>query len=153
MNWAIEFAPYDLDADFNENFVHTSTKEDYYVLKQREQRCGKVIWQTVMQLIYTILYLSMLIYRFEVSNSFSHNKDLEEIILSHKVPRESVIFEQQTYFSSVTELASLSEIGIWFESFQADFDKRTIIVTDELTLDTTKYDLYYLLNEKNYIMF
>ena len=48
MNWAIEFAPYDLDADFNENFVHTSTKEDYYVLKQREQRCGKVIWQTVM---------------------------------------------------------------------------------------------------------
>jgi hypothetical protein len=33
MNWAVEFAPYDLDADFNENFVHTSTKEDYYVLK------------------------------------------------------------------------------------------------------------------------
>ena len=53
----------------------------------------------------------------------------------------------------MTELVNLEEIGIWFESFQADFDKRNINVTDELTLKQANYSLYYLLNEKNYIMF
>ena len=44
MNWAVEFAPYDLDAEFNDKNTHTSSKEDKYIVKQKEQRCGKVIW-------------------------------------------------------------------------------------------------------------
>ena len=117
LNWAAEFSPFDLDAEFNENFVHTSTKEDYYVLKQKEQRCGKVIWQTVLQLIYTILYLSMLILRFEVSNSFHQNKDLEDIILSHRVQRPKFQLQDEDYYSSVEELVNFFEIAAWFDSF------------------------------------
>ena len=106
-----------------------------------------------MQLIYTILYLSMLISRFEVSNSYHQNKDLEDIILSHRVEKPKYSDSDETYFSSVTELVSLNEIALWFESFQKDFYMRTITVVDDLTLGTSTYDLFYLLNDKNYIMF
>ena len=61
--------------------------------------------------------------------------------------------DDEIYFSSVTELVSLGEIALWFESFQEDFYMRTITVVDDLTLGTSKYDLFYLLNDKNYIMF
>ena len=102
-----------------------------------------------MQLIYTILYLSMLISRFEVSNSFHQNKDLEDIILSHRVERQ--LPDNDPYFSSVNELVSILEIALWFESFQDEFEDKTIIVTD--ALGESIYDLFYLMNEKNYIMF
>ena len=90
-----------------------------------------------MQLIYTILYLSMLIFRFEVSNSFHQNKDLEDIILSHRVQKPVFSANDEPYFSSVTELGSLGEIGNWFNSFQKDFYKKTITIVGDNLDDTT----------------
>lgn len=36
------------------------------MIKQREQRCGKVIWRTLLQLVYMFLYLYVVIQRYPV---------------------------------------------------------------------------------------
>ena len=61
--------------------------------------------------------------------------------------------DDEPYFSSVKELLSINEIALWFDSFQEDFHMRTITVIDAISLDASTYDLYYLMNDKNYIMF
>lgn len=66
MNWTKEFEWHNLDADFDLDMKHTSNKQDAILVKQREQRCGKVIWTTFMQVIYTALYLYLIIDRFNV---------------------------------------------------------------------------------------
>ena len=71
MDWAKEFEWHNLDADFDQDTKHTSSKQDDLLVKQREQRCGKVIWTTFMQVIYTVLYLYLIIDRFNAEAAYS----------------------------------------------------------------------------------
>ena len=64
MNWNKEFEVYDLDADMLVDERHTSNKQDAFMIKEREKRCGKVIWTTLLQLVYLSLYLFLIVYRY-----------------------------------------------------------------------------------------
>ena len=54
------------------------------MIKQREQRCGKVIWTTMLQIVYMFLYLCLIIYRYPIGDMYSMNYDAEEIIWRHQ---------------------------------------------------------------------
>jgi len=47
------------------------------MIKQREQRCGKVIWKTLVQLLYMGLYLYVIFTRNNITAMQQHNKDME----------------------------------------------------------------------------
>lgn len=66
MHWNKSYDPYNLDVDLTQDIRHTSNKQDALMIKQREQRCGKVIWTTFLTLIYVVLYLLMFTTRYEV---------------------------------------------------------------------------------------
>lgn len=84
MNWSKNFEVYDLDADLQQDSKHTSNKQDAFMIKQREQRCGKVIWTTMLQVVYMFLYLVLIIDRYAIGHMFSANHDTKEIIWKHQ---------------------------------------------------------------------
>lgn len=83
-NWNNDFEVYNLDADLQQDSKHTSNKQDAFMIKQREQRCGKVIWRTLLQLVYMFLYLYVVISRYPLQKQHDINLDIEEIIWRHK---------------------------------------------------------------------
>ena len=54
------------------------------MIKQREQRCGKVIWTTLLQIVYMFLYLYLFIDRYQIGDMHNQNIDIEEIVWWHK---------------------------------------------------------------------
>ena len=77
MKWVKDFEVYDLNADLQQDLRHTSNKQDAFMIKQREQRCGKVIWKTLVQLIYMGLYLYVIFSRNNITSMQQHNNDID----------------------------------------------------------------------------
>lgn len=50
------------------------------MVKQREQRCGKVIWTTILQLVYMFLYLFLIVDRYSIQKMYVMNSDLKELL-------------------------------------------------------------------------
>jgi len=151
MKWSKDFEVYDLDADLQQDLRHTSNKQDEFMIKQREQRCGKVIWKTLVQLLYMGLYLYLLFNRNDITAMRNQNQNIEEIILKtrfHGFENEDVIMFEEIDFTSFDKVIAFIQL----------MDKNLLTegeieIKNELdTTDIKSTTMFYLGNSNNYIV-
>ena len=76
------------------------------MIKQREQRCGKVIWKTLVQLLYMGLYLYVIFNRNNITAMQQHNSDIDQIVQKSRYTDDQgrVIVMDEIDFSSYLKL-------------------------------------------------
>ena len=146
---------YDLDADINHDTKHTSNKQDAIMVKQREQRCGKVIWTTILQLFYMFLYLYLIIDRYNIGQMYSMNLDLKEIMLNTPFYHGS---EDSSIKIKTHILNHPTEDGFfeWVSNIeQEQFISSTVELFDdgEFSKQAFKADVFFIHEKSNYIVF
>ena len=122
MNWFKEYKRYELDQDLQQESDHAISSLDskLKMKKEREYRCGVVIWSTVLLLVYSVLYMYMHYLRYSAEFFFNYNTEIGAIlkrqtILTEEVPNGS---RNRTY----DELFRTELILEWLETFDT-FDK------------------------------
>ena len=50
------------------------------MVRQKEVRCGKVIWTITIQLIYLAVYYALIMDRYPIYKIYEQNLDMDEII-------------------------------------------------------------------------
>ena len=83
-DWMKEFTRWDLDADLKQDQANTSAQQEAYMIKQKEQRCGIIIWTTLLQVLYAMVYVFMIYTRFDITKSFFLSTDYEQILMNFK---------------------------------------------------------------------
>lgn len=77
MDWNKLFAVQAFDSDLLTTQQLTSDKQDELMVRQKERRCGMVIWATIMQAFYCSLYVALNNDRLQSSQYELHNEDIE----------------------------------------------------------------------------
>ena len=120
------------------------------MIKQREQRCGKVIWKTLVQLLYMGLYLYVIFNRNNITAMQQHNSDIDQIVTKSRYMDDEgrVIVMDEIDFSSYMKLIDFLKL-----MDQNLLLEKNTTITSEVDVTAAKIaNLYYLMNEKNYIV-
>lgn len=127
------------------------------MIKQREQRCGRVIWTTALTCFYVILYTYMLLSRYQINEIHIANDDLREIIWQHPFSNyEAVVagpLEEKLY---IDDSHSSAALFAWLKSLEDSiYTKLDISLNvDEDNPEANDEDatLYFIFDNKNYII-
>jgi hypothetical protein len=103
-DWMQDFTRWDLDADLKMDASNSSAQQEAQNVKQRQQRCGIVIWTTCLQLVYTLIYIMMIYTRFHTKTSFILSQDFEDVMLNFKSPLVSHIDHLDNCFAELAKL-------------------------------------------------
>ncbi len=127
------------------------------MIKHREQSCGRVIWTTALTLLYAILYIYMLINRYQINEIHIANDDLREIIWKHPFSNyEAVVAGPLEEKLFIDDSHSSAALFAWLKSLEAlIYTKKAIALNvDEDNPEAANEDatLYFLFDNKNYII-
>lgn len=132
MKWDTDFQVYDINADFDSNqSQHFSDLEKMTQIKEKNWRCGKVIWTTATQLFYTSLYIVILVTRFNQPLAHDYNTTLIKVFENHTISIWPVTGIR------VDELANSNELAVWIDSILGlMYIKKGVDVENKETLKT-----------------
>ena len=127
------------------------------MIKQREQRCGRVIWTTALTTVYVLLYTYMLLNRYQINQIHIANDDLREIIWKHPFSNyEAVVAGPLEEKLFIDDSHSSAALFAWLKSLESSIYRKIDISlnTDEDNPEAVNEDapLYFLFDNKNYII-
>jgi hypothetical protein len=125
-----------------------SADQEQTMLRQREKRCGFVIWSSVLQLSYFAIYMALQSTRYPSSSILAYNEDVARIVSLH-----GVVFKDQSNHTALIpyqDLQSREMVFNWVSTFGENFITETMAVPYK-TLVNWNIPLSYLHTPRNYI--
>lgn len=149
LNWQKQFSYHDLDSDLVLVDSLTSADQEQTMLRERDKRCGFVIWSSVLQLSYFAIYMALQYTRYPSSLLLGYNEDVARIVSLHEV-----VFEDQnnhTVLYPYQDLQSREMVFKWVSTFGEDYITETMVVPYK-TLVNWNVPLSFLQTPRNYII-
>ena len=129
------------------------------MMRLREQRCGKVIWSTLLSLIYMFFYLELIVRRFPVDNLNSTNEDLKEIFWRHQFsyqPEDNISGEPGIPVNVFIEQVNAEPAFLqYIDSVEKELIVKGAIELfedEEFSTEKTSKEIFYLKDWENYVV-